>query len=188
MDLKKAHQSGLLFSEYVEKWPDEILKTSDTELGQYVKINLSRNNRWVNRKPWRNFNAWQELPGTGIEEEWLVLTEYWCGDAAHIVPVIEDVAAVCGVQPRYIFRDENPEVMEQFTTNGSRSIPKLIRMTPDFEVINTWGPRPEIAQATYEQLKATTSDIHMILEEMQKWYNENKGLRVLNELVDLLKQ
>lgn len=188
MDIKSVHADGLTFSEYVERWPEAIKKAAETELGDYVKINLSRTIRWERRKPWRDMAAWQRLPGRGINEEWLVLAEYWCGDAAHIIPVIDDVAAACGVTVRYIFRDEHPELMDAFLTNGSRSIPKLIRLNADtFEVIDSWGPRPQPAQDAYEQLKGSTSNIHMILEEMQKWYNENKGFRVLEELVVALK-
>ncbi len=188
MDIKSVYSQGVTFSEYMEAWPQAIKESKDTELGDYVKINYSRSNRWIKRKPWRKMADWQRLPGTGINEEWLILTEYWCGDAAHILPVLEDVAAACGVQPRYILRDEHPNVMDAFLTNGARSIPKLIRLTVDsFEVVDVWGPRPQPAQNAYEQLKQTTSDISMILEEMQKWYNENKGFRVLQEMVVQLK-
>jgi hypothetical protein len=188
MDIKSVHAKGISFADYLEHWPQAIKESAETELGDYVKINHSRTNRWVKRKPWRKMAAWQQLPGTGIDEEWLIITEYWCGDAAHVIPVLEDVAAVCGVQPSYIFRDEHPDVIDAFLTNGSRSIPKLIRLNSDtFEVIDVWGPRPLPAQNAYEQLKASSSDISMILEEMQKWYNENKGFRVLEEMVEQLK-
>jgi hypothetical protein len=58
---------------------------------------------------------------------WLVLTEGWCGDAAQTLPVINKFAeANSKIDLKVVLRDENDDLMNQFLTNGSRSIPKLI--------------------------------------------------------------
>ena len=43
---------------------------------------------------------------------WLVLTESWCGDAAHVIPVINKLAELNnGIDLKLILRDENEECM-----------------------------------------------------------------------------
>ena len=57
----------------------------------------------------------------------LVLAEGWCGDAAQILPVINKIAEYSSlIDLKVVCRDENPELMDQFLTNGSKSIPKVI--------------------------------------------------------------
>jgi len=73
---------------------------------------------------------------------WLVLTEGWCGDAAQALPVINKIANESDlITLKIIFRDEHEELMGHFLTNGGRSIPKLLVLNSENEVINTWGPR-----------------------------------------------
>ena len=39
---------------------------------------------------------------------WLVLTESWCGDAAHVVPAINKIAELSdNIDLKLVFRDEN---------------------------------------------------------------------------------
>ena len=44
-----------------------------------------------------------------------------------------------------VLRDENLELMDLFLTNGGRSIPKLIALDKDLNILFTWGPRPQTA-------------------------------------------
>ena len=65
-------------------------------------------------------------------QTWLILTEGWCGDAAHSLPVMKALADLNPIiRIRILLRDENPELMDRYLTNGvSRSIPKLIAVDP----------------------------------------------------------
>ena len=75
----------------------------------------------------------QSRPGSGLgpdavpsgaARKLLVIAEDWCGDASNTVPVVAKLAdAVPGLELRVILRDANPEVMDRYLTNGSRSIP-----------------------------------------------------------------
>ena len=68
-------------------------------------------------------------PGAG---KLLVIAEDWCGDASNTVPIIAKLAArLPGLELRVILRDENPEVMDQYLTNGARSIPIVIALDED---------------------------------------------------------
>ena len=122
---------------------------------------------------------------------WIVLTEAWCGDAAQNVPVIEKIAELNDkIEVTYLLRDENLELMDQYLTNGGRSIPKLIAIDSETkEEQFTWGPRPATIQKVMDQLKADgVTEISKLIEEIQKAYNEDKTVSVQNELLELLKK
>lgn len=121
---------------------------------------------------------------------WLVITEGWCGDAAQNVPVIEKIAAESDkIETRYVLRDENPELMDQYLTGESRSIPKLIALdAATLEVLGSWGARPALAQQLFSERKAAGIEKAEILEEMQRWYNADKGRSLQKEFVTLLRE
>ena len=121
---------------------------------------------------------------------WLVLSEGWCGDAAQILPIISKMAQVSDkIDLQIVFRDENPELMNLFLTNGGKSIPKLIILEKNaLKVIADWGPRPTEAIKLIVDYKAK----HGIVDEtaktdLQMWYLHDKGVSTQNEIVSLLK-
>ena len=64
--------------------------------------------------------------------------------------------------------------MDQFLTNGGRSIPKTIQMNEAFEVTKSWGPRPAEAQELVQRVKADPERAHLYSEELHKWYAVNR--------------
>ncbi|MGE3466229.1 MAG: thioredoxin family protein [Pyrinomonadaceae bacterium] len=114
---------------------------------------------------------------------WLIITEGWCGDAAQNVPVIEKIAAENDkIETRYILRDEHPELIDRFLTAGSRSIPKLIALDADsHEVLGTWGSRPQAAEDLFLEKTAGGLEKSVIMEELQRWYNLDKGRSIGSE-------
>lgn len=119
---------------------------------------------------------------------WLVITEGWCGDAAQNVPAIEKAAGASDlISTRYVLRDENLELMDQYLTDGARSIPKLIALdTHTLEVLFTWGARPAAAQSLFKERKAAGVEKSVISEEIQRWYNADHGISVQRELAELV--
>lgn len=119
---------------------------------------------------------------------WLILTEGWCGDAAQNVPVIEKIAAESDkIETRYVLRDENLELMDRYLTGGARSIPKLIAIDAEtLEVVGSWGARPQAAQDLFLKMKADGVEKAVILEEIQRWYNADKGRSLQHEFVELI--
>ena len=84
----------------------------------------------------------------GASRKLLVIAEDWCGDASNTVPIMAKLAdAAPGLELRVILRDQNPEVMDQYLTNGTRSIPIVIVLDEDFQELGHWGPRPTELQA-----------------------------------------
>jgi thiol-disulfide isomerase/thioredoxin len=120
---------------------------------------------------------------------WLVITESWCGDAAHVVPVINKVAELHkGIDLKLVMRDENEALMDQFLTNGGEAIPKLIMIDKaSQEVINTFGPRPSQATKLVNDYKAENGSLTAeFKEDLQHWYNSDKGQNTIEDLLELL--
>ncbi len=119
---------------------------------------------------------------------WLVLTEAWCGDAAQNLPIIAKIAALNPkISLKLILRDENLEVMDEYLTNGGRSIPKVIFMTEDLKEFGNWGPRPQKVQEMVVKFKEQGMDYEKSSEEVHRWYAQNKGQELQNELLEILK-
>lgn len=121
-------------------------------------------------------------------QHWIVISESWCGDAAQNLPVIAKMAGLNSkIKLGILLRDENPELMDKYLTNGSRSIPKLIALNDKLEEIFTWGPRPETPQKMIADWKASGNpDKNPTLLEVQKWYNEDAGKSLQAEFRALL--
>lgn len=126
-----------------------------------------------------------------IEEEWvwLVLTEAWCGDAAQNVPVLSKMAGHSdNVSIRFILRDQNLDIMDEYLTNGGRSIPKLICLDADsLEEKGSWGPRPAILQKKAMAWK-DDRDISKKewAEKLHKWYADNRTEELQSEFEELI--
>ena len=121
-------------------------------------------------------------------QTWLVLTEGWCGDAAQNLPVLNKIAEENeNVDLKLVLRDENLELMDVFLTNGGRSIPKLIALDENKNVLFTWGPRPSVATKMITDYKEQNGVVDAkIKEDLQRWYNKDKGINVQEDLISLL--
>mgnify|MGYP003574380213 FL=1 len=122
---------------------------------------------------------------------WLVLTESWCGDAAQTLPVINKFAeANEKIDLKVVLRDENEDLMNQFLTNGSKSIPKLIVVENESKkVVGSWGPRSEKAAKMvldYKEKYGVIDD--QFKTDLQNWYNADKGAHIEKELLDLINE
>ena len=120
---------------------------------------------------------------------WLVLTEGWCGDAAQNLPFIQKLAELNPlITLKLILRDENHEVMDQFLTDGGRSIPKLIALdSATLSVLGTWGPRPAPMQKLVMENKVSKAKNYSELnEEMHLWYARDRGITFQNEILAIL--
>lgn len=120
---------------------------------------------------------------------WLVLAEGWCGDAAQLLPIMHKMdEAAATIDLRIVFRDENDPLMQEFLTNGGRSIPKLIILNADsHEVLAAWGPRPEGASRLIKEFKAKFGVVNEVAKtELQKWYLHDKGLSTMEEITKIM--
>ncbi|WP_144896953.1 thioredoxin family protein [Lutibacter sp. Hel_I_33_5] len=122
------------------------------------------------------------------KQTWIVLTESWCGDAAQTMPVINKIANENEhIEFKVALRDENLELMDEFLTNGGRSIPKLIVLDSGNNVVNSWGPRPAIATKMVADYKAEHGSLDpQFKQDLQVWYNKDKGKSTQEDFLSLL--
>ena len=78
--------------------------------------------------------------------------------------------------------------MDLFLTDNKKAIPKLIALDANSkEIAFTWGPRPQPAvEMVRKQINATGSLTSDFKAELQKWYNTDKGAKIVTEILDLL--
>ena len=131
-----------------------------------------------------------EIKNLQEPQTWLVITEGWCGDAAQNLPVINKIAALNkNIHLKLVLRDNHLELMELFLTNGGRAIPKLIALDTNNNVLNTWGPRPTIATKIVADYKVENGSLDAEFKQnLQVWYNKNKGQNVQEDFVKLLQK
>lgn len=130
----------------------------------------------------------QEIKQLQEPQTWLVITEGWCGDAAQNLPVIAKMAALSSnINLKLVLRDENLDLMDLFLTNGGRSIPKLIILDQENNVLNTWGPRPRIATKMVADYKAEHGALDaQFKQDLQVWYNKDKGLSTQEDFLKII--
>ena len=154
----------------------------------FTKLNLQRMNR-IAKTVELSEDALIAIRSNKRRQIWLIVTEAWCGDAAQNLPIIEKLASESDIiETRYILRDENLQLIDRFLTFGGRAIPKVIALDAEtMETMWTWGARPKGAQAKFFSMKENGDDKPAIMEELQRWYNEDKGRSVQNEFSELLR-
>jgi len=154
----------------------------------YARLNLQRMHRWDKTFQLRaDIAAFMENVTT---QDWWVITEGWCGDSAQNLPAIARMAEASKgkVDLHIVLRDENPQIMDQYLTGASRSIPILAAFTKEGEQLFRWGPRPVTAQALLTAWKNNPAPVSFeeFEKEMHTWYTLNKGNAVQDELMQLL--
>ncbi len=158
------------------------------DLYNFTKLNDKRMKR-LDKQTKLSVNAETEAKKIQKDFTWLVLTESWCGDAAQTLPLINKFTeANSKIELKVVLRDENEDLMNQFLTNGSKSIPKLIVIEKDSKkVIGSWGPRSKKATEMVANYKEKYGIIDAKFNiELQRMYNSDKGENIEREMVDLL--
>lgn len=122
-------------------------------------------------------------------QNWLLISEGWCGDAAQNLPVINKIAELNPkISLKVVLRDDNLELMDLFLTNGGRSIPKLIALDSENNVLFSWGPRPTVATKMVADYKAKNGSLDaQFKQDLQIWYNKDKGNSVQEDFIELSK-
>jgi hypothetical protein len=158
---------------------------SDPKYLNYAKLNQARMNRWQKNLQ-LNSELVTEIKKITQSQEWIIIAEHWCGDAAPIVPFLVRLASQ-NTLIRYDIqlRDQEPFLINSYLTNGTKSIPKLIVRDERGKDLFTWGPRPVAAANYMNELKMSGIEMERVKLELQNWYNENKGEALQKELLQL---
>ena len=156
----------------------------------YTKLNARRMKHWDKTLKIAD-DISEKIAQLKLDMTWLVITETWCGDAAHVIPVLNKMAVLNeGIDMRMVYRDENPELMDAFLTNGNRAIAKVIMIdNTSKEVVSTYGPRPSAATRMVQDYKFLHGKLSPeFKEDLQRWYNKDKGATTVLDVVKLLEK
>jgi len=154
----------------------------------YTKLNWTRQQRWLKTGE-MNADLINLVMQVKQPQHWIVITEPWCGDAAHILPFIHKLSQMNPAITLDIqLRDTAPYLIDNYLTGASRSksIPKLIVRNSEDQDLMVWGPRPQENQELFEQMKGDERDMEEIKLLLQKWYNDDKGRSLQHELLEAL--
>jgi thioredoxin family protein len=120
----------------------------------------------------------------GAHRKLLVIAEDWCGDASNTVPIIARMAdQIPGLELRIIMRDKFPEVMDQYLTNGSRSIPIVIALDESFREVGHWGPRPSELQMWVMANRSIVPKAELY-PKVRQWYARDRGETTIREVLN----
>lgn len=190
---RRPHR-GLTYTEYMEVLSQRALLSEEgrteeeRERIRYTKLNLRRSLR-IGKTYDPGENLEETARGISEEQLWMVLTEPWCGDSAQCIPYIAKIAACLPRgEMRILLRDENPDIMDRYLTDGKRAIPMLIAFDPAGREVFRWGPRPEGAAEVFQREKESGAEKPQIQERLHLWYARDRGQSIEREFLQILRR
>lgn len=192
--IKTALENSISYESY-RALVAHLAKTGDTTGDEksasridFTKLNNRRMKRW-DKTLKISEKSKERLTEFKSDVTWLVITESWCGDAAHVLPVLNKIADLNpNIHMQIVTRDGNEELMDMFLTDGNRAIPKVIMIDNESgTVLDTYGPRPSEATWYINRFKAANGTLTpQFKEDLQHWYNNDRGLTVVEDVTEML--
>lgn len=195
MITQKDLDKSMSFNEYYQL-VEELAKNGRTtgyeqseSLINYTKLNFSRMKRILKTTTIAN-EVSDTVDCLSDKLTWVILTESWCGDAAQNMPVFAKISeANPNITLKVLLRDDNESIMNQYLTNGGKSIPKLICIDENYNELGTWGPRPKYLQDwLYKEKANPTMEMSELKEQFQVWYTKDKGQTLQREMILSMKK
>lgn len=176
---------------------EELEKTAEKESLEAEESKLILNNLSIMKRSEERMELIPELKKLLRKEElspraWLVISDPLCPDSARNLPFIRAVAERSFlIDLQIVLKEEHPELMERFQTEGKRAVPKLLELNPEEKkVIDTWGPRPTPIQDQVKTWKENEPELSKeeLHRRIQKWYAKDRGRTIQEELLAMLKR
>lgn len=162
-----------------------------TSLLELTGMNLHRMRR-IDRTGSLSENIQDALQAVKSKWTWYLITEGWCGDSSQNAPIIARMAENSpNIDLKLLLRDENPELMDNYLTNGGRAVPKLICIDNETDqVIGTWGPRPQRIQDLVISFKKKNPEVEKLefAKNLHLWYGRDKSQSLQDEFTLLINE
>lgn len=187
--MKKYWDQAISFEEYLEIANQRLnhpTTDKDVEFKHYYELGIQRMDRMV-KKYERDEEQLKKLQAKNFGGKILIISEAWCGDASAAVPVL--VKFFEGENDVKIFlRDQDTTLIDQYLTNGTQSIPKVLILNENDEVINTWGPRPKHGLELLSKFKTDPENYprEQFYNDLQLYYSKNRGKDTIEEVLELI--
>ena len=167
---------------------EETADADKNEHTRHLPLNLARTKR-IEKSFRPDVKVRMAAQRISAPQLWMLLTEPWCGDSAQNLPCLAKIAA-CNplIDLRILLRDQNPDIMDAYLTNGARSIPKLVVFDLQGRELFRWGPRPQPAAELFRQLRAGGTPLEDLHRKLHLWYGRNRGRALEEEILVLLQE
>lgn len=158
----------------------------DIEYKPYYELGIQRMDRTL-KKFVIDEDQLNELKSKNFDGKILIISEAWCGDASATVPALVKFFEGQN-EVKISLRDSDSSLIDQFLTNGTQSIPKVIILNRDFNVKNSWGPRPKFGHDLLLKFKANPEEYpkELFYNDLQVYYSRNRGKDSIQEILELL--
>lgn len=190
---RRPHQ-GLTYREFEDAWKDSLDRPLDEldkearKVHHYRRYNLERSEQVFARyEP--SADLVDQMDRIDAAQLWMVLTDDWCGDSAYCLPVLVRAAGLSPlVELRILRRDDNLDIMDQYLTGTSRSIPKLVSFGGDGTELFQWGPRPQDAIDLRERMLDEERSREEVTRALLDWYADGGWNEVDAEMADAVQR
>ncbi|ACU06757.1 Thioredoxin [Flavobacteriaceae bacterium 3519-10] len=186
--MKKYWQLALTFDEYMQESKRRVTDTPRTdEYFEYYELGLHRMERTL-----KTFKIDEQMLETLKSKDFvgriLIISEPWCGDASATVPAVATFFEAAGIDVKVFLRDSDTSLIDQYLTNGTQSIPKILILDQDLSVKNVWGPRPEFGNQLLAKFKENEASYprEEFYNDLQVYYAKNRGRDAINEIINLI--
>jgi hypothetical protein len=186
--MKNYWQNSITFDEYIKETERRInAQNPIDEHNEYYELGLQRMNRTL-----KTFKIDEEqfdvLKSKNFKGKILIISEPWCGDASATIPAVTQFFEAADVEVKIFLKDSDISLIEQFLTNGTQSIPKILILDENFEVKNAWGPRPKFGNELLRKFKENpeTYPREEFYNDLQVYYSKNRGKDAIAELLELI--
>lgn len=187
--MKNYWDQSISFEEYVKTGKQRLenpANQQEADYKQYYELGLQRIDRTL-KKYVPDENQLQELESKNFDGKILIISEVWCGDASATIPALVKFFEGRN-EVRIFLRDSDKSLINQFLTNGTESIPKVIILDNDFQVKNSWGPRSKYGKELLMKYKAdpVAYPKDLFYNDLQVYYAKNRGKDAVQEILELL--
>ena len=157
----------------------------DQDFYNYYNLGVTRMNR-LNKTYKPQEDLLDVLHQKNFEGKILIIAEGWCGDASMIIPVISHFFEGKN-EVKITYRDQN-DLIDQFLTNGGKSIPIAVILDKNNQVLGHWGPRPNGGTELLNQYKANPEEYtkEQFHNDLQVYYSRNKGKDIIEEILEMI--
>lgn len=186
--MKKYWDSALTFEEYMEVAKQRVDNPEQNDdYKEYYELGLQRMERTL-----KTFKVNPEIHADFKSKKFtgkiLIITEPWCGDASATVPAVSKFFEAAENEVKIFLRDSDTTLIDQFLTNGTQSIPKVLILNEDLTLNNDWGPRPKFGMDLLKKFKENeeTYPREEFYNDLQVYYAKNRGADAIEEIINLI--
>ncbi|RQP08536.1 MAG: thioredoxin family protein [Chryseobacterium sp.] len=187
--MKEYWNEAISYEKYIQDATERMnapLTDEDREMHEYYKLGLQRMER-MQKKYQPDAEQLQTLADKNFDGKVMIISEAWCGDASQCVPVVNAFFSGNN-EVRISYRDGENSAIDHFLTNGGKSIPIVVLLDDDFNVIAHWGPRPAHGTELLQKYKADSEAYpkEQFYNDLQLYYAKNRGYDTIAEILKLI--